>query len=355
MEISLCMIVKDEEETLERCLKCVQGFADEIIIVDTGSKDHTKDIAYQYTDQVYDFIWVDDFSKARNEAFSYATKDYVMWLDADDVIDQENIEKIKKLKETLSCLVDIVFMKYKMGKESDYVFYRERLVKRSRNYRWKGNVHECIECQGKSEYSDITILHQKEHVQDPKRNLRIYEKMIQEGKILETREIFYYARELMEHQSYEKAIDYFMKFLNRSDAWIENQIEACLNMSYCYQKINNDGKALQCLFDSFLLDTPRSEILCEIATLFLSHHHIIQAIYWYQKALENHPDEKNGGFIRKDCYDYIPYIQLCVCYDRLGDKKQASIYNELAGKIKPEDASYLYNKNYFKEKENSSY
>ena len=75
--VSLCMIVKNEEQILQRCLDSLAGLMDEIIIVDTGSTDATKEIAARYTDQVYDFVWVNDFSAARNFAFSKAkrTKD----------------------------------------------------------------------------------------------------------------------------------------------------------------------------------------------------------------------------------------------------------------------------------------
>ncbi len=68
--ISICMIVKNEESVLERCLSTVRGIADELIIVDTGSTDGTKEIARKFTEQVYDFVWCDDFSKARNFSFS---------------------------------------------------------------------------------------------------------------------------------------------------------------------------------------------------------------------------------------------------------------------------------------------
>ena len=70
--ISLCMIVKNEEKLLARCLDSVAGLMDEIIIVDTGSTDRTKEIAARYTDKIYDFEWVQDFSAARNFAFSKA-------------------------------------------------------------------------------------------------------------------------------------------------------------------------------------------------------------------------------------------------------------------------------------------
>ena len=72
--ISLCMIVKDEELTLERCMQCAKGFADEIVVVDTGSVDRTKEIAEKYVDVVCDFQWCADFAAARNFSFSKATK-----------------------------------------------------------------------------------------------------------------------------------------------------------------------------------------------------------------------------------------------------------------------------------------
>ena len=88
--ISLCMIVKDEENVIERCLKSVKGIFDEIIIVDTGSSDSTKKIVSKYTDKIYDYKWNNDFSEARNYSFSKATCDYIMWLDADDVLLEED-------------------------------------------------------------------------------------------------------------------------------------------------------------------------------------------------------------------------------------------------------------------------
>jgi len=68
------MIVKNEEAVLDRCLNSIQEAVDEIIIVDTGSTDQTKEIAHSFTDKVFDLKWVNDFSEARNYAFSKATK-----------------------------------------------------------------------------------------------------------------------------------------------------------------------------------------------------------------------------------------------------------------------------------------
>ena len=83
------MIVKNECEVLDRVLGSVISFADEIIVIDTGSTDNTAEIAKKYTDKVFSFEWKDDFSAARNFSFSKGTSDYLMWLDADDVVPRE--------------------------------------------------------------------------------------------------------------------------------------------------------------------------------------------------------------------------------------------------------------------------
>ncbi|MBI2655567.1 glycosyltransferase [Candidatus Woesearchaeota archaeon] len=98
--ISLCMITKNEEKYLEQCLNSVKGLADEIIIVDTGSTDKTKEIAKKFNAKIYDFKWVDNFSAARNESLKHATKDWILVLDADEMIEEKDISKIKELAES---------------------------------------------------------------------------------------------------------------------------------------------------------------------------------------------------------------------------------------------------------------
>ena len=112
IQISLCMIVKNEEAVLARCLDSIKDLMDEIIIVDTGSTDRTKEIAAGYTDQIYDFAWVDDFAAARNFAFSKASMPYIYTADADEVVSEENRQRFLQLKEVLLPEIDIVQMKY---------------------------------------------------------------------------------------------------------------------------------------------------------------------------------------------------------------------------------------------------
>lgn len=349
--ISLCMIVKNEENHIARCLDSMAGLVDEMIVVDTGSTDRTVEIASGYTPRVYAYPWTDDFSDARNYSFSKATMDYCMWMDADDVLEGTEKEKFLQLKQSLSLDTDIVMMKYHTAFDEagmpSFSYFRERWIRNSSQYRWVGAVHEVIPPNGKVLYSDIAICHRKKGSGDPDRNLRIYRKMLEEGKVLEPRHRYYYGRELYYHGQYEEAVSVFEQFLLSPDGWIENKIEACSICAECYSRLGKDQDALTTLLRSMSFDLPRAELCCEIGKYFLEHGNYHIAVYWYEVALHTPRNDYAEGFVLPDCYDYIPMLQLCVCYDKMGDRQKAKEYNERAGGCKPYSKAYLYNKQYF--------
>lgn len=351
--ISLCMIVRNEEDVLGRCLDCVKDICDEIIIADTGSTDATKEIAGTYTDKVYDFPWRDDFAAARNFSFSKATMDYILWLDADDVLDAQGQNALQNLKQDLRA--DVVMLPYHVAFDENerptFSYYRERILRRDRHFQWKGAVHEAITPSGNILYGNAAVLHKKTHVSDLDRNLRILEKQIKNGIPLEPRMQFYYARELFYHGMYSQAIAAFEAFLSAKGTWKENCIDACMQLSECYAAIGKPQDALQSLLRSFQYDLPRAECCCAIGKCKISEQKYDEAAYWYKAALNAPNTSESGGFFKADCYDYIPYMQLCVCYDRMGNVRLAKAYNEKAGRIKPNDPAYLWNKKYFQEKQ----
>lgn len=350
--LSLCMIVKNEEDTLSRCLESAQNLFDEIIIVDTGSNDKTKEIAKKYTNKIYDFKWCDDFSQARNYSFSKATKEYIMWLDADDIILDEDLNKLKKLKEDLDKNTDMVILKYNLlnkDNESVLTYYRERIVKKNKHYKWISPIHEVITPSGNIIYKDIAITHKKIKESDPKRNLKIFEKMIQKNYTFDARQTFYYARELYYNNMLEESISIYNKFLDMDNAWIENKISACIDLYNIYIKKNDPKKALSYLFKTFEYSVPRSEVCCYIGNYFLQEENYTIAKYWYLQACSNKESVETGGFFNKDFKDFIPYINLSVCYYYLGDVLSAKRFNDMAGAIKPKNESYINNKYFFKQ------
>ena len=128
---------------------------------------------------------------------------------------------------------------------------------------------------------------------------------------------------------------------------MENRIDACLVLANCYRQLGRREEAFSALTSSFLYDTPRAEILCEIGSLFMEQEEFRIAAYWYRQALRETPRETSGAFVVRDCYDYIPYMQLCVCFDKLGDREQAYRYHLLARSVKPESVQVQQNQNYF--------
>jgi glycosyltransferase involved in cell wall biosynthesis len=188
------MIVKNEEDVLEKCLSSISDIVDEIIIVDTGSTDKTKEIAKKYKCKIYDFKWINDFSAARNYSFSKATSDYILWLDADDIFLEEDRDKFKKLKKTINNKVDAysMFYNYAFDEDENVIlrFRRNRIVKRSKNYLWHGFVHEYISIKGNVNNTDICITHNRVH-DSGKRNINIYEQKIAEGYTLDAMDTYY--------------------------------------------------------------------------------------------------------------------------------------------------------------------
>lgn len=349
--ISLCMIVRNEADVLGRCLHSVADLVDEMILVDTGSTDETKAIAAQYDAKIYDFPWCDDFSAARNFAIAQAVGEYWFWLDADDVIEGENHEKLRLILNHPDA--DVVFLPYHLSFDEtgkpQVITQRERIFRRSLGYRFEGAVHEAVTPFGKIRYGDAAVSHRKEGAGDPDRNLHIYQQKLIRGERFSPREQYYYARELCDHGAYRAALPVLQQFLEEGKGWEADAIGACLLCGQCYQELEQQDDALRSLFRSFCYGNPQPEICCEIGGIFLKKEQYEMAIFWYQLALQNGA-KPHAGFRIQACSDYIPALQLCVCYDRLGDLSIAAAYNELAGSVQPQSAAVQYNRKYFASK-----
>ena len=280
--LSLCMIVKDEEKTLARCLNSVKSFIDEIIIVDTGSKDKTKEIAKSFNAQIYDFKWISDFSAARNFSFSKATSDYILWLDGDDFIDDENISKIENLLKSLDTKYDYVSGQYILSRNEEggvnSVLRRNRIVKRTRNFKWIGKVHEYLEVYGQGFNGDFAIEHGKVKAHTD-RNFRIFKKMENEGVEFSPRDMYYYANELMDNGQYAKAIDEYKRFIATKQGWIEDVKGAYFRIINCYKILNKTENILDIVFEAFKIDVPMAEIVCSLAEYFFEKNNFNQAAF----------------------------------------------------------------------------
>lgn len=350
-EISLCMIVRNEEETLARCLDSVRDAVEEIIIVDTGSQDATRDIARRYTSKVFGFPWRDDFSAARNAALEHVTREFWMWLDADDVLDGP--EALNRFKSDALDGLDLVMAPYhiafdKRG-EPTFTYYRERILRTAKGFRWAGAVHEAISPRGRVGYADFAVRHQKIKPGEPGRNLRIYDGLRRAGHSFSARERYYYGRELREAGRLEEAVQELESVVRDRSAWLENRLGACVDLADCRLKMGDAQAAARALSESLALDAPRAQAACELGKLFLAAGNLSAARFWYEAALGLKEDARKGAFVQKDYSGYIPLMQLCVIYDRLGLRNKAEAVNEQAALLKPGDPSVEHNRRYFQD------
>lgn len=166
-KVSLCMIVRDEETNLPHCLRPVSDLFDEMVVVDTGSTDRTREIAAQWGARVYDFPWSDDFSAARNCSLEHVTGQWIFWLDADDRVDAENRDRLQRLMSNLADDQVAYSMKcHAIGPEPGkcVVLHHPRLFRRHAAIRWRYRVHEQImpalmAANVRVEKSNVTIRH----------------------------------------------------------------------------------------------------------------------------------------------------------------------------------------------------
>lgn len=191
MNISVCIIAKNEQKNIERCLKCLKSYMEEIIVVDTGSTDKTKAIASQYTEKVYDFPWINDFAVAKNFAISKATNPYVMIIDSDEFLESIDIKKLCKDLQAHPNQVGRIFRRNvfeRNGNQQENTEWINRIFSKEL-FHYEGCIHEQVTAMNGEEYgtyqAPVVILHsgydlpENERKQKAERNIKLLQQELQ--------------------------------------------------------------------------------------------------------------------------------------------------------------------------------
>ena len=318
--ISVCMIVKNEEKVLARCLDSLAGLWEELIIVDTGSSDKTKEIAAKYTDKIYDFVWTGNFSDARNFSFSKASCDYIYSADADEELDEENRQKFFRLKQALADHeeIEIVQMYYgnQLSQDSIYNFdkeYRPKLYKRLRNFVWQEPIHEAVRLTPVVYDSDIVICH-KPHGQHGSRDLTYFEKMLEKNENISERLRDIYLRELYfagEVHNLKKADNYLMQLVTTessdSDVFQKAVAILCKKARLSESDIEMMKFALK-----GVASQGSSELCMELGHYFYEKEDWEEAAIWYYNAAYETPCQMSLKAATSE-----PLSRLVNCYEKM--------------------------------------
>ena len=332
--ISLCMIVCNEADILARCLDSLADLMDEIIIVDTGSTDETRQIAARYTEKVFDFTWIDDFAAARNFAFAKAGCDYIYTADADEVLDETNRLRFTQLKNDLNGEVEIVQMYYvnQLRHGTVYNFDRElrpKLFKRVRDFTWIDPIHETIRLDPVILDADIEIIHLPKG-SHAARDLHIFGEMTAAGKPLSKRLFGLYARELFivgSDGDFGRAEAYFEKAMAETTDLDQIKEAACVVARAA--RLRGDVAKF---FKFALKDIGSegcSEMCCELGEYYRSQDDILEAIVWFYNAAF-----ETVSILNIECSGQIPLTALADCYQALDIPVEAAEYRNLAAEWK---------------------
>jgi glycosyltransferase involved in cell wall biosynthesis len=317
--VSLTMIVRNEEGNLEYCLGSVAGLFDEIVVVDTGSTDRTIEIAREFGARVFDFVWVDDFAAARNAALARATGDYAFWLDADDVIDSPEREKLRALLDELrpcdgiansgphsgpyECAY-VIRCSCDPGPNGDggqTVVVHIRLFPLREDVRWSYRVHEQIlpalrRANVTVRWTDITVRHTG--YTDPALRER---KLQRDSKILEEDlaerpddpfVLFNLGSIAMERKDWKAALNHLNRSLAGSAPTDSVTRKLFAFIARAHQMRGDFTAALQVCADGLRLDPNDAELLFRQAVLYRSSGHPAEAEACWRRILRvKRPDQ----------------------------------------------------------------
>ena len=314
-KLSLCMIVKNEEAILSKCLESVQNIVDEMVVMDTGSTDKTVEIAEQFGAVVPTFTWTNDFAEARNEALKYVTGDWVLVLDADEVLNKKIAPQIKEAIEKDENLV-VNLIRHEIGSSQSPYSLVSRLFRKHPEVNFSRPYHAIID-------DSVGELLRKEG----------HWKIVDLPAIT----VFHYGytpgaiASLNKYERAQKAMEGFLE-KNPNDPY------TCSKLGALYAQIGKEKQGIKLLKQGLKSNKADSHVLYELhyhlGNLLAKQQEQEKAVKHYQKAI----DQPIMGPLKLGSYN-----NLGVVLQSMGDLKNAAQAYETTLKIDPSFITGYYN------------
>lgn len=340
----------------------MQGLYDELIIADTGSTDKTIEIAKSYGARVEHFDWINDFGAARNYSFSFATGDFIVWCDADDILYPGDDIKLRNLilKYGSDPNVDGIHLPYiyshvkiEENMMPDFKYHILRVV-RNGTAKWKGRIHEYME---HSSFKTITLNDVEFHhyrdeergTRNTARNLKILKEVVNSCTPEEKpRYLFYYGKECMYNSLWDDAINAFKEYIPIS-YWEPEKHRAHYETALCYKTLGNIPEAKKYALEAIQINENYVEPYILLGQIAYEEKRWKDVIKWMQASL-NCTKPQVSFFDYIPYSTYIPHDNMSIAYYNLGQYQKGYEHLIRALSYKPNDPRLIGNKKFFEDK-----
>ena len=327
--ISVCIITKNEEKTIEKCLSAISGYGFEIIVVDTGSTDNTKEIAKKYADKVLDFIWVNDFSAARNFSLSQASHDYVLILDCDEVVLSLDLDAVRQLIAKYPDAVGLIARdNHYISNQTDSVYqdHVERLFNR-KLYHYESPIHEQVVSNSSGmNYKSYELPVLTDHIgysgtpeelraKVERNNVLLFEELKKDSE--NPYLYFQIGQSYNMIYDYEKSYQYYQKALtydvNPEEEWVQMMIIAYAN-ALLHTGREADALQLEAVYDAF---ATTADFLCIMGQIYLANKQYMKAMMEFVKAIHCPVAREKGT------NSFIPTYNIGLINEMMGETQAA--------------------------------
>lgn len=374
--LSLCLITKDEEKNIARCINSIKDIVDEIVVVDTGSKDKTVEIAESFGARVIHTKWEDDYSKARNIAIENAKSDWILFLDADEEIKKEDVGKIRPLLngDTVEAYI-LKFVNYggtNVSNGMTEIHYNFRLFRNNGKLKYIYPIHENLRNIEENRVpvfknADITILHYGylNETRIEKRKTERYINILLKYLLEHPQDKFQHGNLAVEYFNagdYHKALKHLLIATKGMDVNSYSSTRLLRYLISTYTALKDYDTALKIINDAkaFYIDVPDFKFL--EGMIYINQKRYEKAVEMFKECLSM--DEYKGLFITMGgTGSYRARYMIGLCYEklnRLNDAikeyiellKENPNYQEVFIKLfdtfvkneKPEDVKEFFNK-----------
>jgi GT2 family glycosyltransferase/tetratricopeptide (TPR) repeat protein len=339
LQLSLCMIVRDNCRTIRPCLESIRPWVDEMVVVDTGSTDETPAIARKLGARVFHFPWCDSFSAARNESLRHARGRWIFWMDSDDTIDDQNGRRLRQLalKEPVPEVFGFVMQVHcpepeDQGNGDITVVDQVKFFRNLPALRFEGRIHEQVipsirRAGGEIAWSDVFVIHSGcDHSPEGRTKKNERDLYLLDLELKEQPEhpftLFNLGMTYADIQQFEAAVEFLRRCLAVSNDGESHLRKAYALLVHSYSRLGDADAAWKTLNQGLQIYPKDAELLFRKALLFHESSRLPEAKEAYLKLLQT-DDDRHFSSVVRGMKSFLARHNLALIHVDLGDNSEA--------------------------------